>query len=195
MAAWEAGLGEREMMALCGLFELGVRGEVLRVEHVWGTRSAPVRSLSFLRQPGRRCRQKPASAWRARSWARPATRCGPRCGISSRHATGASWSAPRASPSTAWPWCFVVLWAWPASGRWRRVAPAPRLPNLVRPGHGRLQRLGARIILEAQTNRGVVQIALNLLEGAAVLTRAQQCARAGRRGTAAAFAFAPRLLG
>jgi hypothetical protein len=49
--------------------------------------------------------------------------------------------------------------------------------------------------LEAQTNRGVVQIALNLLEGAAVLTRAQQLRAAGVAVPAAAFAFAPRLLG
>jgi hypothetical protein len=49
--------------------------------------------------------------------------------------------------------------------------------------------------LEAQTNRGVVQIALNLLEGAAVLTRAQQLRAAGVALPAAAFTFAPRLLG
>jgi hypothetical protein len=49
--------------------------------------------------------------------------------------------------------------------------------------------------LDAQTNRGVVQIALNLLEGAAVLARAQQLRAAGVAVPAAAFAFAPRLLG
>ena len=49
--------------------------------------------------------------------------------------------------------------------------------------------------LEAPERRGVVQIALNLLEGAAVLTRAQQLRSAGVAIPPAAFAFAPRPLG
>jgi hypothetical protein len=49
--------------------------------------------------------------------------------------------------------------------------------------------------LEAQANRSVVQIALNLLEGAAVIARAQQLRAAGVAMPAAAFSFTPRLLG
>ncbi len=49
--------------------------------------------------------------------------------------------------------------------------------------------------LQAPEGRGVVQIALNLLEGAAVVTRAQQLRSAGVPVPPAAFAFAPRPLG
>jgi PfaD family protein len=48
--------------------------------------------------------------------------------------------------------------------------------------------------LEAPENRSVVQIALNLLEGAAVLTRAQQLRVLGAPVPEAAFQFAPRPL-
>ena len=48
--------------------------------------------------------------------------------------------------------------------------------------------------LEAPANRSVVQIALNLLEGAAVLTRAQQLRVMGVPVPDEAFRFAPRPL-
>jgi trans-AT polyketide synthase, acyltransferase and oxidoreductase domains len=46
--------------------------------------------------------------------------------------------------------------------------------------------------LEAPENRSVVQLALNLLEGAAVIGRAQQLLGFGIAVPAAAFSFAPR---
>jgi PfaD family protein len=49
--------------------------------------------------------------------------------------------------------------------------------------------------LQAPENRGVVQIALNLLEGAAVITRGQQLRSVGVPVPPAAFTFAPRPLG
>ena len=48
--------------------------------------------------------------------------------------------------------------------------------------------------LEPLQNRGVVQIALNLMEGAAVITRAQQLRSLGVPVPAAAFDFRPRPL-
>ena len=48
--------------------------------------------------------------------------------------------------------------------------------------------------LEATANRTVVQVALNLLEGAAVITRAQQLRSYGLPISAAAFDFRPRPL-
>jgi PfaD family protein len=48
--------------------------------------------------------------------------------------------------------------------------------------------------LQATENRGVVQIALNLLEGAAVITRGQQLRSVGVAVPPAAFTFAPRPL-
>ena len=51
----------------------------------------------------------------------------------------------------------------------RRADAAARLPDLVRPGDGRVQRVGrAARSWRQPANRTVVQIALNLLEGAAV---------------------------
>jgi trans-AT polyketide synthase/acyltransferase/oxidoreductase domain-containing protein len=44
------------------------------------------------------------------------------------------------------------------------------------------------------SNRSVVQIALNLLEGAAVVTRAQQLRSIGLSVPDAAFAYAPKRL-
>ena len=64
----------------------------------------------------------------------------------------------------------------------RRGRPPHRLPDLVRPGDGRLQRLGrAAASSEKPESRTVVQVARNLLEGAAVVTRAQQLRTFGRR--------------
>jgi hypothetical protein len=48
--------------------------------------------------------------------------------------------------------------------------------------------------LEPAANRSVVQIARNLLEGAAVVTRAHQLRTAGVPVPEAAFAFSPRPL-
>jgi hypothetical protein len=48
--------------------------------------------------------------------------------------------------------------------------------------------------LEAPENRHAVQIALNLLEGSAVVTRAQQLRAAGVPVPATAFDFRPRPL-
>ena len=48
--------------------------------------------------------------------------------------------------------------------------------------------------LEAPTNRRVVQVALNLMEGAAVVTRAQQLRTSGLAVSPASFNFRPRPL-
>jgi hypothetical protein len=49
--------------------------------------------------------------------------------------------------------------------------------------------------LEPPANREVVQVALNLLEGAAVITRAQQLRASGLPVAAASFTYRPRRLG
>ena len=53
---------------------------------------------------------------------------------------------------------------------------------------------GAAGLAEPES-RGVVQVARNLLEGAAVLTRAQQLRSVGGPNPPAAFDFRPRALG
>lgn len=62
------------------------------------------------------------------------------------------------------------------------------------PAMGAFNRWTAGSFLAEPRERGVVQIARNLLEGAAVVTRAQQLRSYGVPVPAAAFAFAPRRL-
>ena len=66
-----------------------------------------------------------------------------------------------------------------ALGQRRRAVAGRRLPDLVRPGDGGLQRLGARLVPRAPENRRVATVALNILYGAAVLTRARILAAQG----------------
>jgi PfaD family protein len=62
------------------------------------------------------------------------------------------------------------------------------------PAMGAFNRWAAGSFLAEPRNRSVVQIARNLLEGAAVITRAQQARSYGVAVPAAAFDFRPRLL-
>jgi hypothetical protein len=62
------------------------------------------------------------------------------------------------------------------------------------PAMGAFNRWTRGSFLALQENRSVVQIARNLLEGAAVATRAQQLRTLGVAVPAAAFAFRPRPL-
>jgi trans-AT polyketide synthase/acyltransferase/oxidoreductase domain-containing protein len=62
------------------------------------------------------------------------------------------------------------------------------------PAMGAFNRWAAGSFLAAPEERSVVQIALNLLEGAAVLTRAQQARSHGAAVPASAFDFRPRRL-
>ncbi len=59
---------------------------------------------------------------------------------------------------------------------------------------GAFNRWTAGTFLAEPANRSVVQVALNLLEGAAVITRAHQLRTYGVPVPAQAFAFAPRNL-
>ena len=81
---------------------------------------------------------------------------------------------------------LVFRWYLGMSSRWAidgDADAADRLPDLVRPGDGRLQRAGSRARSSpSPANRTVVQIARNLLEGAAVVTRAQQLRTYGVAG-------------
>ena len=92
---------------------------------------------------------------------------------------------------------LVFRWYLGKSSRWAIEGdprPPHRLPDLVRPGDGRLQRWVEGSFLADPANRTVVQIARNLLEGAAVVTRAQQLRTYGAPVPASAFQFRPRPL-
>jgi PfaD family protein len=77
---------------------------------------------------------------------------------------------------------LVFRWYLGMTSRWARtgggVAQA-RLPDLVRARGRRLQRLGARLVLESLDARHVVDIAWALLDGGAVMARVHQAKALG----------------
>jgi hypothetical protein len=81
---------------------------------------------------------------------------------------------------------------WPVDGESRR-----KLDYQIwcGPAMGAFNDWVAGSFLQQPDNRTVVQIALNLLEGAAVVTRAQQLRTAGVALPTSAFNFTPRPLG
>ena len=99
------------------------------------------------------------------------------------------------TPSTAWRLSSAGISASRAAGR--SPARAPRRADYqiwCGPAMGAFNAWVAGSFLEPLQNRGVVQIALNLIEGAAVITRAQQLRSHGVPVPAAAFDFRPRPL-
>ena len=100
---------------------------------------------------------------------------------------------PKHKMALVFRWYIGLASHWAIEGDARD--PQDGLPNLVRPRDGRLQPLGARARSSPNVpNRSVVQIALNLLEGAASVTRAQQLRSIGLPVPDAAFSYHPRPL-
>ena len=92
---------------------------------------------------------------------------------------------------------LVFRWYLGLSSRWAiEGRPDRRMDYQIwcGPAMGAFNAWTAGSFLEAPAARGVVQIALNLMEGAAVLTRAQQLRALGVAVPAEAFHFRPRPL-
>ena len=92
---------------------------------------------------------------------------------------------------------LVFRWYLGRSSRWAIAGEkARRLDYQIwcGPAMGAFNDWARGSFLEAPSARGVVEIALNLLEGAAVITRAQQLRTFGMSVPAAAFQFRPRPL-
>lgn len=92
---------------------------------------------------------------------------------------------------------LVFRWYLGGSSRWPIDGTADRALDYqiwCGPAMGAFNDWAAGSFLEAPASRTVVQIARNLLEGAAVLSRAQQCRTAGIAVPPEAFHFAPRQL-
>jgi PfaD family protein len=93
---------------------------------------------------------------------------------------------------------LVCRWYLGQSSRWAIAGePTRQLDYQIwcGPAMGAFNAWAAGSFLEPAEQRDVVQIALNLLEGASVVTRAQQLRSAGAPVPAAAFDFRPRPLG
>jgi trans-AT polyketide synthase/acyltransferase/oxidoreductase domain-containing protein len=92
---------------------------------------------------------------------------------------------------------LVFRWYLGSASRWAIEGEPTRRTDYqiwCGPAVGAFNRWSADGFLARPANRSVVQIALNLLEGAAVYGRAQQARGHGLAVPAAAFAFAPRRL-
>jgi PfaD family protein len=92
---------------------------------------------------------------------------------------------------------LVFRWYLGGSSRWPIEGVADRRLDYqlwCGPAMGAFNDWAAGSFLEASDNRTVVQVARNLLEGAAVLSRAQQCRTAGLAVPPEAFRFSPRPL-
>ncbi|MHC3814160.1 PfaD family polyunsaturated fatty acid/polyketide biosynthesis protein [Streptomyces sp. DT9] len=92
---------------------------------------------------------------------------------------------------------LVFRWYLGSSSRWAITGEGSRRADYqiwCGPAMGAFNQWVAGTFLAAPANRSVVQIALNLLEGAAVVTRAHQLRTYGVPLTAEAFSFPPREL-
>jgi hypothetical protein len=92
---------------------------------------------------------------------------------------------------------LVFRWYLGRSSRWAIDGEASRRMDYqlwCGPAMGAFNRWAADSFLAKPVNRTVVQVARNLLEGAAVITRAQQLRSHGVAVPAAAFWFTPRRL-
>ncbi|WP_405825420.1 PfaD family polyunsaturated fatty acid/polyketide biosynthesis protein [Streptomyces sp. NBC_00838] len=90
---------------------------------------------------------------------------------------------------------LVFRWYLGSSSRWAITGEASRCTDYqiwCGPATGAFNRWVAGTFLAEPANRSVVQIALNLLEGAAVLTRAHQLRTCGVPLPSDAFAYVPR---
>ncbi|MGW0246597.1 PfaD family polyunsaturated fatty acid/polyketide biosynthesis protein [Nocardia goodfellowii] len=92
---------------------------------------------------------------------------------------------------------LIFRWYLGKSSRWAIAGEADRRADYqiwCGPAMGAFNRWTADSFLAEPRNRSVVQIALNLLEGAAVITRSHQARTWGLPITSAGFAFTPRRL-
>ena len=134
------GAGRRHVRA-------GRQGAGAQARHdVRRARRQALRALPRLRRPGGASRPTCAPSWRTSVLRRPLDAgLGRDPGVLAERATRRRSRAPSATRSTAWRWCSAGTSG--MSSRWAidgDAGAARRLPDLVRPGDGRVQRLGAR---------------------------------------------------
>jgi len=192
----EAGLADVMMAPCADMFELGVRVQVLRRGTMYGVRAQRLydlyRSYDSLEALPAEVRQRLESeilgATCDEVWSEVRRFFE---GRDSRELERAQ-REPKHRMALVFRWYLGMASKWPVVGESRR-----RLDYQIwcGPAMGAFNDWVRGSFLEAQGNRGVVQIALNLLEGAAVLTRAQQLRASGVAVPVAAFNFTPRSLG
>ncbi|MCB9597473.1 MAG: PfaD family polyunsaturated fatty acid/polyketide biosynthesis protein [Sandaracinaceae bacterium] len=191
-----AGMGDVIMAPAADMFEQGVEVQVLKRGTMFGTRAHRLLS-AYRRYPGLDAID---AAERASLEKQVLGASFPEV----REATRAFWADRDPSqneqaagdPKHEMALCF--RWYLGLSSRWAITGePTRRLDYQIwcGPAMGAFNDWVRGSFLEAPENRSVVQIALNLLEGASVVTRAHQLRSYGAPVPAEAFRFVPRTLG
>ena len=191
----EAGLADVIMAPAADMFELGVEVQVLRRGTMFGARAKRLHDLytrygSLEALPPEQIKaleERVLGASIQEVWRQ----------------TRAFWSArdplevERAEGDERHKMALVFRWYLGKASRWAIDGQADRALDYqiwCGPAMGAFNTWVKGSFLEPVGSRGAVQIALNLLEGAAHLTRAQQLRSLGVDVPAAAFTFAPRQL-
>ena len=192
----QAGLADVMMAPCADMFELGVRVQILRRGTMYGVRAQRLydlyRSYESLEAIPADVRQKLESeilgATCDEVWGEVQRFFGKR---DPREVERAE-REPKHRMALVFRWYLGMASKWPVDGETRR-----KLDYQIwcGPAMGAFNDWVAGSFLQPPENRTVVQIALNLLEGAAVVTRAQQLRTAGVALPTAAFNFTPRPLG
>jgi trans-AT polyketide synthase, acyltransferase and oxidoreductase domains len=192
----QAGLADVIMAPCADMFELGVRVQVLRKGTMYGVRAQRLydlyRSYGSLEEIPVEVRQKLESEILGAScdevWSEVQRFFSQRDPRELERAQ----REPKHRMALVFRWYLGMASKWPVDGETRR-----KLDYQIwcGPAMGAFNDWVAGSFLQPTENRGVVQIALNLLEGAAVVTRAQQLRTAGVAMPTAAFTFTPRPLG
>jgi trans-AT polyketide synthase/acyltransferase/oxidoreductase domain-containing protein len=191
----EADVADTAMAPAADMFEMGVRLQVLRRGTLFAGRAAllyelyqahrsldeiPAQRRTLLEQQIFRAPLEAVWAEVARFWA-------------GRDPTQVTLAKEDPKHRMA----LVFRWYLGKSSRWAIAGDPERTADYqiwCGPAMGAFNRWTAGSFLAAPEHRTVVQIALNLLEGAAVLTRAHQARTCGLPITPAGFRFAPRPL-
>ncbi len=192
----QAGLADIIMAPCADMFELGVRVQVLRRGTMYGVRAQRLydlyRSYESLEAIPSEARHKLESeilgATCDEVWSEVRRFFGERDARELERAE----REPKHRMALVFRWYLGMASKWPVDGESRR-----KLDYQIwcGPAMGAFNDWVAGSFLQPPENRSVVQIALNLLEGAAVVTRAQQLRAAGVAVPSAAFSFKPRPLG
>jgi PfaD family protein len=192
----QAGIADVIMAPAADMFELGVKVQVLRRGTMFGVRALRLHEL-YLRHPSleampqevREALERETLGATCESiWREVQTYFQER---DPRELSKAA-ADPRHKMALVFRWYLGLASHWAIQGEPERRAD---YQIWCGPAMGAFNAWVKGTFLEAPRHRSVVQIALNLLEGAAVVARAGQVRGFGVPVPAAAFAFAPRPLG
>jgi trans-AT polyketide synthase/acyltransferase/oxidoreductase domain-containing protein len=189
----QAGIADVIMAPAADMFELGVKVQVLRRGTMFGVRALRLYEV-YLRHPSleampvddrERLEQETLGATCEAAWTE----------VQRYFQERDPAELERAQKDPHHKMALVFRWYLGLGSKWAIHGDPQRRPDYqiwCGPAMGAFNAWVKGSFLESPDNRSVVQIALNLLEGAAVIARAQQLRSFGVAVPASAFSFAPR---